>query len=583
MEEEAQVDVRQYLDIVHRRKSLIAATTAVLLSLSLLVAFLLPAVFRAQATILIEQPDIPKDVVRSMITSYADERIEMINQRVNTTSNLLEIIKKHDLYKEERERQPLEAVVDSMRKDIKLEKISADVVDPANGRPSKATIAFQLSYDSRSPRLALDVTNDLVSLFLNENIKTRTEVAMQTSQFFADEAAKLAARIKELEEKLAAFKEKNAGKLPEFMSLNLQLMDRAEQDLGRIEGQIRTLEERKAYLESDLSRIKPNTSLISETGERILGPGDRLKVLRTEYMSISARYSAKHPDVVKIKKEIESLEREVGGGGYNREAEAQLNGQRAELAELRKRYSTDHPDVRKLERTIASLETEVRQSSQRKRNPATEAGDNPAYFQIKANIDAVTGEMRSLKREQEGLQRKIKSFEEKLQDAPNVESVYSQITREYEHALAQHKEIVAKQMEAQVSQTLETERKGERFTLIEPPLYPEKPAKPNRLAIALLGFILSTVGGIGSAAVAEGLDQSVHGSRGIMAVLNQPPLSVIPYIETEVDTRHRAMYASKLAIGATMSVLVFMIVVHTSFKPLDVLWYQVLTRLGLRT
>jgi uncharacterized protein involved in exopolysaccharide biosynthesis len=261
----------------------------------------------------------------------------------------------------------------------------------------------------------------------------------------------------------------------------------------------------------------------------------------------------------------------------------QLNGQRAELAELRKRYSSNHPDVKRLEQTVSALEREVKQTTGQRQSVISDAADNPAYFQAKANLEAINGQIFLYKRQQDSLRAKIREHEAKLQEAPNVEQAYSQLTREYEGALIKHKEIVAKQMEAQVSQTLETERKGERFTLIEPPLYPDSPAKPPRLVIVLLSAILSVAGGIGAAVIAEAIDQSVRGSDGILQVLNVPPLGIIPPIETETDVKRQAVFRTGLALGSVMGLLVLLTVVHIALKPLDVIWYQTLSRFGVNT
>ena len=132
---------------------------AALLSIvAVLAAILLPAVYRAKATILIEQQEIPADFVRTTVTSFADQRIQIISQRVMTTRNLSAIIERYDLYPEIRRRQSINAAVEEMREAIDLQMISADVVDPRTGRPQQATIAFSLAYENESPTLAQKVT-----------------------------------------------------------------------------------------------------------------------------------------------------------------------------------------------------------------------------------------------------------------------------------------------------------------------------------------------------------------------------------------------------------------------------------------
>ena len=158
----------------------------------------------------------PLDLVRSMVSSYADQRIQVISQRVMTTDNLMRIVERYGLYKQELRTEPREAVLETMREDIKFAMISADVVDPRLGRPTKATIAFSVSYDSRSAQLAAKVASELTSLYLRENLETRKQMADDATGFLTTQAERLSKQIAELESTLAAFKEQNLHRLPEL-------------------------------------------------------------------------------------------------------------------------------------------------------------------------------------------------------------------------------------------------------------------------------------------------------------------------------------------------------------------------------
>src|SRR5262245_47018079 len=76
-----QKDLYGYLALLRRRRTLILTVTAALFMASAAFAFLLPPSYRSTATILIEEQEIPPDIVRSAITSYADQRIETIKQQ----------------------------------------------------------------------------------------------------------------------------------------------------------------------------------------------------------------------------------------------------------------------------------------------------------------------------------------------------------------------------------------------------------------------------------------------------------------------------------------------------------------------
>ncbi|MCU0934881.1 MAG: lipopolysaccharide biosynthesis protein [Gammaproteobacteria bacterium] len=574
--------LHDYLAALRRRRGQMTWVGLVVLTLSLAVAFGLPPVYRATGTILIEQQEIPQDLVRSTVTTYASQRIQVIGQRVMTSTNLLGIIEKYNLYPEERQRDPAEVVVEQMREDIAVEMVSADVVDPKTGKPTQTSIAFKLSYDNRSPDLAQRVANELVSLYLNENVKARTQQAAEAKTFLGDESKRLSEEIAEHERKLAAFKQQHAGQLPELNQLNLQMMDRTERELIEVDRQISALEERKILLQAQLAQVNPTDRLMAETGERILTPADRLKVLQSQYASLSGIYGPDHPDVVKTRKEMRALEQQVGGTDTTADVQRRLDAARAELAATTERYAREHPDVKKAQRTVASLEKELAAAVARR--PAAKVvatPDNPAYIQLKAQLTAAETDLKSQREKRAELKEKLKDYENRLTQAPQVEREYKSLMRDYENTVSKYQEIKAKQMQAQLAESLETERKGERFTLIEPPLLPEEPVKPNRLAIAFLGLVFSFAGGIGSAAVAESLDTTVRGRKGVADLLGAPPLANIPVIETLEDRRRRARRRTLLALLAAAVIVGAALLVHLVVMPLDVAWYVALRRLGL--
>jgi len=244
----------------HRRVTFIVAGIACL-SATVLLALLLPPTYRSTATILIEQQEIPQELVRSAITSFADQRVQVISQRVMTTQNLLTLIDRYHLYPDIRLSKPREILMQKMREDIALKMISADVIDPRSGHPTQATIAFSVAYQSRSPELALKVANDLTTLYLNENLTSRTRLAEQTTTFFAEQATGQQQRITELDKQLAVFKEKHRDRMPELEALNQQRTDRIELELRDVGNRLAALDGQRILLEAQLAQISP-TALV---------------------------------------------------------------------------------------------------------------------------------------------------------------------------------------------------------------------------------------------------------------------------------------------------------------------------------
>lgn len=553
-------------------------TAAVVFAIVAIVALVLPPVYRSTATILIEEQEIPQDLVRTTITSFADQRIQVISQQVMTRANLMQIVDKYDLYARQRRRETTEELLERMRKDIKLELVNSDVTDRRSGSKTTATIAFTLAYDSVSPEKAQKVANELTSLYLNENLQIRKQKTDETSSFLAEEAERLRARMAEIDDGLASFKLKNQGRLPELAQVNMQMRDRADTELLDLERQGASIEERRFYLQAQLAQMKPNTPIISSSGEHISDPEDRLKALRAQYAGLDGLYSREHPDMIRMRRQMAALERETASPMDGSEEAKQLTKLKGDLAANRDRYSDDHPDVVKLKGVIAALEESIARVPVRAAAP--KKIENPAYLTLQAQLEALDTEARALKKHREELRSRIGVLESRLEKTPEVEKDYLDLSRDRENTMVRYREIRAKLMEAQVAQDLEKGRKSERFSLIDPPQLPEKPRSPNRPMILLIGMLMALGGGAGSVGLLEALDSSVRNSKDLAHTLPVPLLSSIPYIRNEAD-RQRRKFPWKLAIGGAIGTLAaLLLAIHFFWMPLEVFWFSMLRRLG---
>ena len=617
--ERGEQKLRGYLLAARRRRKPIVSAISAGLLVTVGLALFLPPRYQATGTILIEQQELPSDLVRSTVTSYADQRVQVISQRVMTTQNLLSIIHRYELYKRQQAREPRERLIERMRDDIQFKMISADVVDPRSGAPRKATIAFTVSYTSAVADTAAKIANELTTLYLNENVTERNRLAQDAYSFLQSEGDRLNAQIEQVETKLVEFKSKHYGELPELAQVNQEEFARTEEQLRNAESRRTALEQQLMFLEGQLAQIKPDSAIVSETGERILSPSDRLKQLKAKLASASALYAPDFPDIVRMKQEIAGLEAQLGEKtarvSDTNDIRRSLEKARGELAEAQKRYSPDHPDVQRLERQVAQLEQELvkpSQDSPRSAPADQESGsgqaiappsqasaggrpaaagaaaasdpatppDNPAYIQIASQIDAVRTELHAQDGSIAQLRNKTADNQRRLAASPEIEKAYHDLTRDYESAKLKYAEIRSKQMEAQVAENLESDRKGERFTLIEPPLPPEDPVSPNRPLVLILGALASIALAVGIAALLEATDGTVRDHGDLLAAISAPMLAVVPKIMTAADIalgRRRVKYA---AGGAAAVAIALLAAVHFFYRPLDVLWFAVVQHFG---
>ncbi|ULA59075.1 MAG: Lipopolysaccharide biosynthesis protein [Nitrospira sp.] len=578
---ESRLNLREYLAIVQRRRPSILLIGGLLLCLSMTAAIIWPPTYKSTATILIEEQEVPAELVHSTITSYADQRIEMIKQQVMSRSSLWKVVEQYNLYDGMRKENPTEEVIKRFIKDIEVEVISADVIDKRTHNATKATIAFTVSYNSRTPEIAQRVANELTSLFLGENLKSRERQAQETTTFLKQEAESLSAHIEEVEAKLSKFKQRASGALPELMPLNLQMMNQADRELVDLDQQIRSLEERKNYLEGELATIKPNTPILSVTGERILDSVERLRALRAEYASASANFAADHPDVIRMKQEIAALERETGAGPEGEEIAKQLIDAKARLATLTDRLGSEHPDVTQTKRTIAALQRDLGRLGAGALNRTQQRPENPAYINIQAQHNSVVSSLDGLKNSRTIVKRRLQDYASRVEKTPALEPDYLVLIRDRDTSAQKYQDIRSRLLEAKVSEGLEVQRKGERFSLIDPPGLPESPEKPNRKAIVLLGFILAMAGGAGAAALAEHLDHSIRTPEQLVRVAQAFPLAVIPYLPNQTDLARAMRRRSRIRLAGLGAVAIALLLCHVFWTPLDVVWYATLKRFGV--
>jgi uncharacterized protein involved in exopolysaccharide biosynthesis len=556
--------------------------SGVLASLTIVMATMWPPTYRTGATILIEQQEIPQDLVRSAISSFADQRVQVISQRVMTTQNLMALIERYNLYADMRESKPREVLLQKMRNDISLKMISADVIDPRSGRPTQATIAFSISYQNRSPELTLKVANELTTLYLNENLTSRTQMAEQTTAFFSEEAATQQKRITELDKKLAEYKQKHQDSLPDLAQLNVQVSDRTELELHDAVNRISALDSQQILLRAQLAQLNPTSQVYSDTGQRVMGVEDRLKALRSELAGYKARYAPDHPDIINTEREIAGLEKQAKVQDSTSDIARQLSDTQAQLSRAQEKYTTDHPDVIRLQHLVSELQKELAaRPSAAAAQKSQEHADNPVYVQVKGQLDALAVERQAAEKKRDELRAKLDDYERRMARAPAVERDYRELARELDSAQLKYQQILAKQGEVQISENLETERKGERFTMIEPPLPPEKPVTPNRMLILATGFVLSLGAGLGVAILKDLFDPSIRGFGDVRQLLSVPPLVAIPVIVTASEQRTRKLRVRYSWAGSIAILIAAVSIVHLFVRPLDILWITLIRRFGM--
>ena len=534
--------LQDYMIFLQRRRWFIVVPWLVIFCIASVIAYLLPPLYQSKATILIESHKVPKDLVRTTVSGYAEERIKTITEQILSRQTLEQIIKDFRLYPDLQGKKPIEYILSKMRKDISVRMVSAKVPSSRIGRQVEINVAFMVFYEGRDPKKVTQVTNRLTSLFLQYNKSLRENLAKTTTNILEKQLENYHDTTRLLEKKIAHFKEKHLTELPELMRLNLETERQIRQDIERVETKMLALEDRKVYLEGQLATILPN---VLSTDGQVWEPRDRLKLLRSQAISLEASLSPKHPDVIKIRREIKELEKKVGVNNERRNLEKMLNDKEVQLEDLRNRSTDKHPDVVHLKQEISHIKVALAHIQGDGADSADSSPTNPAYINLQTQLKTTEIELASLRDQRKDLIVKWQQYVKRLEKMPKVEQEYQDLTRDYSVAQKRYTETSTKLMEARQAQVLEESQAGDKFTVVDPPQLPEKPVKPNRMAIVLTGFILGLGAGIGLGAIREFTDTTIRTAGDIKRIVGVQVMAAIPDVREPSKIQPRMIRGKK--------------------------------------
>lgn len=519
MAEEYSLSINDYITIARRRALLMAITFVVVIAIAVVVSLALKPVYQSTGTILVESPTVSTDLIQGGPADLVDEQIEVIRQRVLTRDNLNKIIDKFRLFKDDSKSLSYSEKVDLFRRNVIVEPLRST----AKGRRNGVTYAFKLSYEDSSPQVAYGVASDLVTLFLNENVRAKSERASEATEFLGQEADRIKKEVEALESKISSYKQRHGTSTPDNSAVLFAALSRTETDLGRI-----TNDHQVAL--------------------------DELKTLELE-----AEYA-------KAKK-----------GGGTAKAANDLDAMKAERERLLSIYKVTHPDVRALTRKIEAGE-HTQAASGSDANATEGRGESLDEQAQKIKLSLARERVQRLDQQQRTVRARLEQIERQMTQVPEAERGLASMMREHEGAQKQYNEIRAKQMSAQVSENLVQENKADRFALIDPPVLPEKPIRPDRVKILLLGFLASLGAPIGLVFALETVNQRVRGANALAAVLRHRPMATIPYITTREQI---ALRKKSVRYGIVIFIILIGLAIgltHKFYMPLDILWFKILGR-----
>jgi polysaccharide biosynthesis transport protein len=470
-----------------RRRGIALATFVAPFAAAISLAIVLPDVYKGVATVLVERQAVSDTLAQAIVPGEIETRLESLSQQILGRARLQDLIDRFGLYSDLRGRASREALVERMRRDIRLEPKG---LDPGSGRGG--TIAFTLTYRGRDPRTVAAVANALASFYVDQDRKTREEETSGATAFLRQQLDEAKARLQDQDRRIGEFKKEHSGELPEQVEANLAALERFNMQL-RLNGesQIRALERR-----DDLARKLAEAGIADPDGGAD-AVASRITRLKSELLDLQRKYRDKYPDVVRLKEEIAGLERQL----------APAAGPPGNAADSRA--------------------------------GAAPRPSDPAVQRLQESFAGAQASIRALRDEERQLRRSIDAGQKRIEDAPQREQDLHVLSRDYLATKDLYESLLKRLQDAQIAENLEERSQGERFRILDEAVVPQEPSGPNRLAILLAGLAAALGLAIGATALAEQLDTSFHAIADLRAFTRVPVLVSIPPIVTDGDLRRR--------------------------------------------
>lgn len=515
------LDLEDYIDIVRRHRGWIFGPVFLALVAAVVVAYAWPDTYVSTAVIRVVPPQIPERLVPSNVNAEIDQRINSMSQAILSRNTLSGMIQTYNLYPSERQRMPMEDVVENMRKSIRVGRALGDF-----RTRSGSVSAFSVSFSYPDRMIAQRVTSELVTRFIDENVRTRSSQSVLTTQFLRDQFEQAKRELDAVEQRLSEFRAKNFGRLPEQVETNLQ--------------QMAVLETRLSTIQSALSRSANEKLLLEAQVQTLNSQLSRLQSPPPEAAALPVR-----------NERIEQLERDI-------------ERLRMTLSALRERYRESHPDVQRLESQLNVLEAardklaaeeKAKPPAERaSRQPDPSAGREAAAIQAtiaktKSLIQVQELESANLMRERERVEKSIAEIRDRLQISPVNDSEYSRLIQDRNLARMRYDELDRKRNQSELASDLENQRAGETLELLDPASLPQSPSAPNRARIILVGLMAGLVLGVGLAFTLEVKDTSLKNLKDVRAYTKLSVLASVPLLENDLLVRRRRRVAWLLWSG----------------------------------
>jgi len=469
--------------------------------------FKLPKVYKTNTLILIQRQKVPSEYIRQIISSDLEDRIRTITQQIKSWSNLEKIIKNFNLYKDPGKNMFMEDKIQDLRKRITV-KVSKESRHETN--------SFEIFFTGKDPRQIAKIANALSSYFINENLKLREDQAIGTSEFLTDELATIRKRLMGKEEGLKDYRKKHMGGLPEQLETNLRILERIQQQIITNQENLRESRNRKILIQQQIGEARELKKRLSTSieNEKDSDKLPTLSKMKSQLVALEARYTQKHPNVIRMKEKISELEAKEA-----KERQVKENTVSEESKNISKTSETE----KKLLKQLREIDIQIK----------------------------------NFKDEEIQLRSQMKKYQIRVENTPKLEQELMSLKRDYDNIRETYSSLLSRKLEAELAVNMEKKQKGEQFRILDPAKPPERPFKPDIIRIFLMSIGLGLALGFGLAYSRETLDTSFRGPNEVENILQIPVLASIPltYNAVELRKKKRKKIISILSLVFAIAIL----------------------------
>lgn len=446
---------------------------------AVVIATQLPKQYTSQTLVLVARPAVSEEVVKHVVTEDFTQRLAAMKGKILSRSRLEPVIEKFNLYAADRNKVHMEDLIDRLRGTITITPLEA-----MPGIQYANLPGFSVNVTFGDPQTAQQICTEVTSMFMEQDARDINEKAKTTTSFIDQQLGEAKGKLDDEDAKLAEFKRQHIGSLPEEDQRNLGILGSLNAELDSTNQAMTRTQQDKSFNETLLSQQEASWKA-AQKGENPESLEDQLRARQEQLTVLRARYTEEHPDVVKLKSEIEDLKKKI---------EADPNP----ADSVKSRKNTEPPQIQ----------------------------------QLRAKIQQADETFAELTKRQTKIQDSIKTIEGHIESSPMVEMQLKELTRNHENALGFYNDLLKQRNIADMDSQLIHEQQSEHFSVLDPPSLPTSPSFPKMVNFAAGGFGGGGMLGLVILYLLMAMDKTLHSETEVETYLKLPVLVSLPILES---------------------------------------------------